>query len=376
VEEPVEVRTTALNTVANQPLPDVTITVNQPQNLRVGDEIWVYVQGAGIQGEIELVPVGVSANVIGPGRTLQLSHMRNLPANPGLGIPGGVSFTVDALPSENVPLEIVLSGLRVTGSVLHGVEYNVVVSGVAVAQNDQSVRASLQQGGVGGTMGLLNVGTFTSQPYSVHVLSNVSDNLIDAPPSEEEEEEAPAGPTLQELLDEALKQIADQIANIPAPPAPPAPPVVEAPWVPVSTVIRRNQVFPGVAGEPVAMIDVLGQYVGFISVQAFAHMIEANLSSQGARHTITGRNSKGQEVVAEVTNFSPTVRVSVNGVVDATRNTVASWAPATGVDASSLTPELIGTNVFLPFRAIAAMFDYTVELINFESISIMFVPMP
>jgi hypothetical protein len=173
----------AIGAIANQRINDLVITLENPRDLRVNDEFWVYLAG---EGGLRVWDVNISPAarlIYDTASGLALSPVRVL-NHPNL--PTGIMFQVHRAPHVTTPVDITLTGLTAVGLVLPGLNYSLVVSGSAVAQNNQDVRHTMPVSaglvGLGGHGRRLN-GVFSNAPFEVVALvSELGDTLPPTPP--------------------------------------------------------------------------------------------------------------------------------------------------------------------------------------------------
>jgi len=305
---PVEIQTDLVgDTIANRSIPNIELTIYEPHLLTPNQTITFFLGGVGANQNLGLhMAANRQATVSGRGLVLSATTIGG-----GEGVQGGntVSVTIMEVPDEDMndgPITITLTGIQVTGTLVPGVQYYAVAVGRALAENRGSGAP----------------GFFVGHPYLVEAISNVRN-------------EGGAGRPAGEV------------------------------------VISIHDRLPGVDQEPITFRTVTGQNVGLVSMRAFAYLIggEAvpNYPNTGD-WTINGVSVAGEVVQITVNDNSPNVRVVVDGSVHA-ENDLARWAgPLTGVPAGQLPVFNIGGNVFLPFRAMANIFGYDVEMVTSFSI--------
>jgi hypothetical protein len=301
-------QTGPLSSVANQRINDVVITIESPRDLRANDTFWVYLAGeSGIRTwDLNLNP---NATLTHNSNDMILTPIRAM-HHPFL--PDGIAFQVTRMPSANTPVEITLSNLNVTGLVLPEVDYSIVVSGTAVAQNDQSVRIAADSGGLAGTVGLLNVGTFTSTPYAVAAITGAVEET--APP-------AGQGPGGSGVL-------------------------------PQQGAIRFNSHATSVAGVANAFRWQLvgANNVGFLSAEAFANLV--------------GGSWNGTAMVGPSRITGDTITVTPQVSTAQVNGETFNIAERTGLEPGSVAIIREGNQVLLPLRFFAEAFDYTIQLVG------------
>jgi len=136
-----------------------------------------------------------------------------------------------------------------------------------------------------------------------------------------------------------------------------------------SAIISTEANIPGVTGNPIVFREFAGQNVGLISMRAFAYLIGSNQETEilpnyptTGFHSIIGRDTQGRTVRLTVSSGSAMVNVYANGIREQQRD-LATWAgQGTGISAGQLHTVNIGGNLFLPLRAVANIFGYSVEM--------------
>ena len=304
------------DTVSNRSISNIEITILEPHLLSTqagSNQLSLTISGAGAdQGLGLLMSANRNATVNGTG--LRLSQ-GNFGALGGFGttVSNTLTFTILSVPDEDEndgPVTIVISDVLVSGAVIPGVEYSVVLHGNGIAAN-------VVAGG-----GNVLVGRFVARPYSALAVTNARD---------EGGATRPAG----------------------------------------EVVISIHDRLPGVDQEPITFRTIAGQNVGLVSMRAFAYLIggEAvpNYPTTGD-WTINGVSVAGEVVQITVNDNSPSVRVLINGVLSPETD-LSRWAgPLTGVPHGQLPVLNLNGNVFLPFRAMANIFGYDVEMVTSFSI--------
>jgi len=136
-----------------------------------------------------------------------------------------------------------------------------------------------------------------------------------------------------------------------------------------SAIISAEANIPGVTGNPIAFREFAGQNVGLISMRAFAYLIGSNPETEilpnyptVGFHSIIGRDTQGRTIRLTVSSGSTMVNVYINEVRQPQRD-LATWAgQGSGIPAGQLHTVNIGGNLFLPLRAVANIFGYSVEM--------------
>ena len=169
VSEVTQIPTNPLGAVFNHPVGDIEIDVFQPHNLNVGDTFSVRIAGSGASAHLGLAFDVASIQSSLPG----LAFGQPVYSTPQ-GIQAGtiLTFTVTRRPLTNQgEATITLSGIRVTGQVHPETEYNVILSGTAVAGN---LGTAATRAGTGSNLyNPRDIGRFdyTRQFYRTHILT-------------------------------------------------------------------------------------------------------------------------------------------------------------------------------------------------------------
>jgi hypothetical protein len=303
----------AIGAIANQRINDLVITVENPRDLRVNDEFWVYLAG---EGGLRVWDVNISPAarlIYDTASGLALSPVRVL-NHPNL--PTGIMFQVHRAPHVTTPVDITVSNLAAVGLVLPGLNYSLVVSGSAVAQNNQDVRHTMPVSaglvGLGGHGRRLS-GVFSSTPFEVVALTSVQGTL---PP--DGDIQPPAPPQFTEVRFNANATTIGGVTNG-----------------------FRWEIIPQNGHE---------NRVGFINAEAFANLMDDSFSWNGT--AVTGNcRATGIELVV-------TPAVSTAQINGSTYNI----AEHTGLLPGSVSVIREGGNVFLPLRFFAEAFNFTVVM--------------
>ena len=309
------------DTVANQFISDIEITIYEPHRIPVGSDLIIFVSGIEANRNLRLHMYADRVATVS-GRGLQLAPGNFSVNNAGVLTGNQMSFRVERVPNvleNDGPITVTITGVRVTGTVVPNVEYFVVVAGDAVAENwDPSVAGTAE---------------FTGHPYPVSAISNVR-----APGG------AITGPT-------------------------PGPSNVR----PSGTAVNLHSWdhFAGMsAGQPALRFEWVNEMlVGMVSVRAFANVvgyeeISSSTLAGMTTATIVGYNVAGELVEVTIAQNSPNAVITIDGVAVPLTD-LATWAGAgTGLAAGELTPMLINGNFFLPARAMANIFGWDVAMIN------------
>ncbi|MCL2286933.1 MAG: hypothetical protein FWC32_11310, partial [Firmicutes bacterium] len=233
----VEVEGGTLYNVHRQALEDVVVDVINPNAFTIGSELWVYVSEDGGPAPSS------SLNLAGvPTLSVANSNMR---FSHGQRDGDRVVFSVVRAPDANDEPTLTISGINVSGIAYPGVEYQVVVSGTGIANNDMTVFLHTFAGqGTPGQLRSLARGVFNTLPYYDVALTNAGEGRWEGAPGYD----APPAP--------------------PEPPQPPVPPVREY-------RLQEGVPFGGVA-EPLIWHIVGRNRVGMVSMRAFAVLIGAS----------------------------------------------------------------------------------------------------
>ena len=158
------------DTVANQFISDIEIVIYDPHMLSEGSYFEVIV--AGVEAANRALGLHVFANRVSvvQGTGLVLGQITRPPTQHGVIAGSGFVIPINLVPSahENTgPIIVRIEGVRVTGTVVPYVEYNVILGGTAVAENRYT-------GNVGA-----GVGYFDSIPYRAFAISNARASVTD-----------------------------------------------------------------------------------------------------------------------------------------------------------------------------------------------------
>jgi hypothetical protein len=340
------VATDATHSFVNEDLSNVVVTVNDPSILTQGSQIWLYlIRPNGGLTDVHL-NAGVTATVAGDtglqlGSALTFNHPHQSFQR------HGVAFQVNRPVNTNVDsVEITFSNLGVNGQIIAGMEYQLVVSGTQISQNDETVRAFID-----GTnnVGQWPAGTFRTVPTARGVLSAGPATAPDwyqppfelPPPVQEQEPEHV--PTLRPLtLREGM--------------------------APVHTVdghVVENPFF--MAGEAHG-VGAPGVAIGVVNPRVFAHIINVAVDWDGARGAdgtaiLQGYDRNGDWVRVELPVGATTATVNGQSV------DIATAAPGSG-DPGTVRTVNINDRTFVPVRFLAEAFGYTVDTTDFPAITI------
>jgi len=313
---------TAYN-VAVREINDIIITEDNFGMLRQGDDIWVYVIGARAN-EVEFTTDPV-AEVNTDESGLKLSRGSVLRHRWSNSWVNGMRFTVEERSHDRagrVPGEIVITGGKITGPVYPGVEYQVVVSGEAVAANDYTVWENRRAGN-------------TLQEYDRARLRGwrfFDENPPYAVPAFEYDVEGSAPP-------------------------PDDSPAV-APPATVSQSLTLNEWSPEINGvKPFVMVPVDGNTrVGMVSPRVIAEFFggEAQWDAGSGTATISGIHKDGHAV--EVTLQAGATSGTINGASQDIATYSGSAAPGL---VSVYTSD--SNNFYVPMRFMTNAFGYTID---------------
>jgi len=322
----IEVETgTLYNILGRTPISDVTVDVINLNAFNIGSELWIYVTSDVLARARDLSLSGIPTLTVADS-ALRFDHGRLV--NPRDGI-AAVVFTVTRMPNANEQPSITISNLQVEGQVFPGVDYQIVVSGTTIANNDQVVyyAASQRTTAYGTQMGRMNRGVFTSLPYHGTVVSNDGEGRWDG---------APGYGT----------------------------PGVTPPLANQEFRLQEGVPFGGVA-EPLIWHIVGPNRVGMVSMRAFAVLIGASddqivWDSENRVAQIHGRHFNSELTIGisvQVGNTNATVQIDgVNQTVD-----IATAVNFLSGPAGSVEPLFLNGVAYLPLRFVAETFGFTVE---------------
>ena len=326
-----------------QPISDVVINVDNNEAFAIGEELWIYVgtDTIGRNFDINLVniPTVTVENADVSGLRLDSGRLMAPTAGGHLGR-AGVAFTVARQPyGGDAPAPVItISNLNVEGQAFPGVEYQIIVSGTGIANNDQEVFNALrlanrphitQPAPIAGlaqaaAVSPMNRGVFTSLPFNETVLENVFGGVWDTAP-----EPAPLPPAVVGPVEHRLWAGMGPIAGV---------------------------------DDPFRWVDTPGTNlrVGFLSARAFGYIIngspdvgvEWNEATNTA--TITGEDINGNSVSVVMTVGSNIAQI--NGVP----TDIAAFAGASGPDGSIQVVPTPDGRIFLPIRFLTNAFGRTV----------------
>jgi len=219
--------------------------------------------------------------------------------------------------------------LNVEGQAFPGVEYQIIISGTGVANNDQEVFNAVNERRTAeaAILRTMNRGIFTSLPYNETALENVFGGLLDLSP----------------------------VLSDPAPLAPAAVGNEFRMWAGMGPIAGVDEPFRWV---PLAGTDLR---VGFVSARAFAFFVNGspdtgvNWNAATNTATITGQDVFGNAVSVVMTVGSNIAQV--NGTpVD-----IATYAGQSGPAGSIQVVPTPDGRIFLPLRFLANAFGRTVQ---------------
>jgi|GEM_PF-3754165 len=313
--------------IINQQISDIEITILEPHLLNHGSEIWVYVSGNAANRNLKLnlhanqnMSVNNSNLQIGPGRWLGQQSDKF----------GAIVFPIIRVPSAHEaaePITMRIEDVFVTGNVMPGIDYYVVISGSAFAENDQIIfhdRFGADS----------DVGIFTNLSYTTLAIGGEALDF-DTPPDDYD------AYIYEDIIFEDVSR---------------------------AVSVSPFDSFEGVVGSPIIFREIAGANVGFVSARAFAalihsHQIFADTPTVGT-YTIVGNHTGGSQVAVSMQSDSSDAIVYYNGVPHPI-NDIAAWAGSfSGVEQGELTSINVDGNLYLPFRAVANIFGYDVEMVN------------
>jgi hypothetical protein len=321
--------------VAVRDIEPIIITETGFGALNKGDELWIYVTGARAN-EVEFTADFVAdVNTEDSGlRLTRGSVLRHRWSNSWVN---GIRYTVEERsfdrPSRpnNAPGEIAIVGGKITGPVYPGVEYEIVVSGNAVAANQYSVfenhRFSVTSGGI--TPGNeLMLSTFD-------IARRVSWRLFDTEPY--------SAPAFEYDVDGS------------------APPPVEVevimPPASIGASLTLNEWSPAINGvKPFVMVQVDElTKVGMVSPRVIAEFFGGSVDwdAGSGTATITGM---GKDGAVEVTLQAGATTGTINGQ----SHDIATYSNSAAAGLVSVyTSE--SNNFYVPMRFITNAFGYTID---------------
>jgi hypothetical protein len=316
---------TLYNVIGRQPIADVVAEVINPNAFNIGDELWVYVTSDVLARSFDLNLSGIPTLSV-EGSALRFDTGRLV--NPQVGRTGreAVVFTVVRQPNANEEPTITISNLNVEGQAFPGVEYQIVLSGTSIANNDQEVYHALHIDRAYGTrIRAMNRGVFTSLPYHGTAVTNAG--RADAPPPGE------------------------------LPPGVTPPPAAEF-------RLQEGVPFGGVA-DPLIWHIVGPNRVGMVSMRAFAVLIGStddqivwNSETRVAEIRGTHFNGESVGIAVQMGNTNATV---VHGTGEPQTVDIATAVNFLSGPAGTVEPLNIGGVVYLPLRFVAETFGFTVE---------------
>jgi|GEM_PF-2138850 len=320
---------TLYNIIGREAVSDVVFDIVDPNAFRLGDEIWVYVTSDVLARNFDLNLSNIPTLTMTEGNnTLRFDSGRLV--NPTAGGRIGrqaVVFTVTRS-ANSVPAQFTISNLNVEGQAWPGVNYRVVLSGTAVANNDQEVYHALRQNTAQGTViRHMNRGVFTTLPYHGIAIENVSGGLgelLELPPS------------------------------------------------------QQNREFRLQVGAPLGGVDepFIWHYIGqnrfgMVALRAFGYMIGAaeedivwNPEADGgptANVTAPHFNGEIVQIAVQMNNPRATVRV---GNQEPAQPDIATVTYGNASLAGTVTPINVDGRIYLPLRFMAETFGFTVDMVG------------
>jgi len=329
-----------------QPVSDVVIDVVDNSAFAIGEELWIYVgtDTIGRNFDINLVniPTVEVVNQNESGLRLDTGRLMS-PAAAGHVGRAGVAFTVTRQPyGGDAPAPVIrISNLNVEGQAFPGVDYQIIVSGTGIANNDQEVFNALrlanrphitQPVNVAGiaqsaAIAPMSRGVFTSLPFNETVLENVFGGVWDTAP-----EPAPLPPAVVGPVEHRLWAGMHSIAGVDDP----------FRWVDTPNT-----------NPPLR--------VGFLSARAFGYIIngspEVGVEWNEATNTatISGEDVHGNQITVVMTVGSNIAQV--NGAP----TDIAALAGHSGPDGSIQVVPTPDGRIFLPIRFLTTAFGRTVS---------------
>ena len=316
---------TLYNIQGNQAISDVIVDVLDNSAFTIGDELWLYIGTDTVGRNFDVNLLNIPTLTVNAESGLRFDTGRLMAPTAGGHVGrAGVVFTVTRQPyGGNAPApEIIISNIRVEGQAFPGIEYQVILSGTAIADNDQEVFNAVRNRNVAEAtvIAAANRGIFTSLPYNRTALENVAGGA----------DRAPEGGT--QLVNEfRMWQGMGPIAGVNEP----------FRWVPlVGTNLR----------------------VGFVSARAFAYFIngspDVGVNWDAATNTATvgGTDVHGNAVSVVMTVGSNIATVNGSPV------DIATFAGQSGPAGSIQVVPTPDGRIFLPLRFLANAFGRTVTL--------------
>jgi len=312
---------TLYNILGRQPIDDLVIDVINNNAFNIGDELWIYVTSDVLARSADLSLSGI------PTLTVADSALRFGPGNlvtPQFGRTGrsAVVFTVIRQPNANEEPVLTISNLAVEGQVFPGVDYQIVVSGTAVAYNDQEIFHSLHQSTAFGTqIRSMNRGVFTSLPYYQSVVYNDGEGRWDGAPGS-------GLPGAQGRL------------------------------------LRVWEGMPAVANVSVPFYwEMVGpNRVGMISLAVFAEEFLGTTpvwDSAARTGSIQGLDVNGNQVAVSFTIGSTSINISTNGGYETVD--IADFVQGLSGPSGTVRPTILDGRAYLPLRFIANAFGLNVS---------------
>jgi len=312
--------------VAVREIEDIVIREADFGQLRKGDELWVYVVGARAN-EVEFTADMVAeVNTDESGLILTRgSVLRHRWSNSWVN---GIRFTVEERSHDRASRnnsdvgEVIITGGRITGPVYPGVNYEIVVSGTAVAANQYSVFENRR-------------GSATLSSYDA--ARNASWRLFDTEPY--------ATPAFEFDLEGST-------------PPPVEIEVILPPAATVSQSLTLNEWSPEINGvRPFVMVQVdENTRVGMVSPRVIAEFFggSADWDAGSGTATITGKHKDGSDVV--VTLQAAATSGTINGSSQDIATYSGSAAPGTVQVYTSAS-----NNFYVPMRFMTNAFGYTID---------------
>jgi len=325
--EPIEISVSdaATYNVARYEIGDITITETDFARLQRGEDLWVYVIGARAS-EVEFsCDLNAIVNTEDSGLELEVGRI----ITPwGSNLIHGVSFTIkqqsrDQNNRYTEPGVITITGGVITGPVYPGVNYEVVVSGSAVAGTNYTVAASRYT-----TTTAQNERWrfFDAEPYRADAFSYDSATSA-APPSDTAAPPAAAPPAVI-ITDTLNLNVAMQTMF-----------GVDHPYI--------KQTIPGTnTGYGAVSARVFGRFLGMSDDE-----IQASYSEANRTFTLVGSNKSGETVTVELTQDSP------NAVINGNTVDIAEFSGYAAGYRGTVQVVTVNARTYLPLRFLANAFE-------------------
>jgi len=311
------------DTVANERISDIEITIYEPHLLLPGSRLNVFIAGIEANRNLGLHMYADRAVTV-DGNGL-LFGGPTFSVNQG-GVTAGniMSFPITRIPSEREnnggPVTVTITNVRVTGTVVPGVEYFAVAAGTAVSANWDAATPG--------------IGVFTDHPYFASAISNVR---------------AP-----QE--------------NVPQPPTTNQPPV--------RTTHHLWAGMPALGGVTTPfMWEIVGpNRVAMVSLRSFGHLLNGETVVGGnvagvswnpglAQAQLTAQDNNGEYVTIAVWTGEPQAAISRAGQPQQNVDIATAVGGQSG-PAGSVVPVFVNDRIYLPLRFFADAFGFDIAVEN------------